>query len=124
MRLIASLFLLIALSFNTPNICAHAAGMDELSAPAQMMMHDMSGHGHMSADTKMEHDMPEGQSNHCPDGCDGSENCQGCHAISPAVFSKADMGGPAMSDIVKIWVRADLFQATLPLDPPPPRPLS
>jgi len=125
MRLLASLFLMIAMSFNTPSICAHALGMDELQAASQEVVQDMADHAHMKHEMpQMEHEMPDGHSNHCPDGCDGGKDCQGCNAISSLIFSNDDLSFRAFPDTRKTWAKRHLTQASMLLDPPPPKFLS
>lgn len=122
MRLLASLFLMIALSLNTPSFCAHALGMDEPQATSQETMYDMADHAHMNHDmSQMNHDIPDGHANHCPDGCDGGQDCQGCSAISSAIFASNDLGLHAVPDTLKSWAMTHPIQVSTLLDPPPPK---
>lgn len=125
MRRLASLFLLIALSFNTPNICAHALGADEPQAVSQEMMHDFVDHTQMRHDiSQTEHDAPGEHSQHCPDGCEGGTDCQGCTAIPSAIFTSNDLGVPAVPDTLKTWAMVRPIHFSALLDPPPPKHLS
>lgn len=125
MRWFASLILMIALSFNTPNVCAHALGTDERPATSQEMMRSMADHADMTHDmSHVNHEIPDGHSNHCPDGCVGGEGCQGCSAIPSAILFSHDFGLPTVPEAPKTQAISLILKTSLLLDPPPPKHLS
>ena len=120
MKLLASLILMIAMAFNGPSFCAHALNADttDMSTAQEMPGHDMNHH-------MQEHDdqMTVDHGGHCPDDCDGGNDCQGCSAVAAAIVANAESPASATPTPVRTLRITGFLQTLFALDPPPPKTL-
>ncbi len=131
MKLIVSLFLVVALTLSGPRFCGHALiepgvdSMTEHSMPAQTMSEKSMTHGDhaiMGHDmTHQDHDGSPDHANDCQKDCDGGFGCEGCRVVSLAMLTVAEGKlSTTLTTMLALRPNSALPIITL-LDLPPPR---
>jgi len=117
MRRLLCLALVSTLITNVPSLCAHAMFVESPVEPTahitQLASQAPCHHAHQK--TSDEH------ADHCPDGCKGGANCQGCSAAPSAIVVDADLSFDPSSGTLPVVAIQPALRLPFIVDPPPPK---
>jgi len=72
----------------------------------------------------VDHSTSDAHAGHCPDGCEGGANCQGCSAAPSAILNSIELASARVPNSLQALILALTPRPFLTLDPPPPKHLS
>ena len=128
MKWLIHLALICSLATGGDSFCAHSMFVESASESATGSMHQTPSHktaphsDHTMAHAS--HSTSDTHAGHCPDGCEGGANCQGCSAAPSAILNSIDLASAPVPTPLQALILALTPRPFLPLDPPPPKHLS
>ena len=125
MKLFGVVLLLLSLLNGAERPCPHASQAQSVKEDCHEMVDVSAAHEEHAGMTSQagghHHSMPDQPDQHCPNGCEGGQDCNGCIALAATVPSAVEGFANPIHDCVSSRSLKRAVATPSFLDPPPPK---